>query len=408
MHFLLISNHFKGNINRKLTATYKRMEMFISAIKNLGILDMLFYVPSEIDTSKSSVAAFQRSLSEYWDIDINLFLCPKYEHKDTMTRWDVYVAGAFNFFKQLRYTGTSGLRQIQAFQDCLRRKPTAIIVHRLESMCPLLLTNHIYPPVYFDLDDIEHVTFLRNISQPPRWLGKRLKYLQLPSLWWGERSAINLASKTFVCSEKDRNYLENVWGLSGIRVVPNAATIPKPSYITESPVLLFIGSYDYQPNVDAAELLIATILPYVRQEVPQAKLLIAGTCPENISYFNTNIPGVKFTGFVDNLDELYQQSRVVCCPVLSGGGTRLKIIEAAAYGKPIVSTTIGAEGIDMIDGNELLIRDDPVSFSEACINLLKDSNLCEQLGAAAREVTIRKYDRNSIIRLIEKYISEVN
>ncbi|WP_203415603.1 glycosyltransferase [Candidatus Scalindua japonica] len=384
------------------------MEMFISAVKELGTLDMLFYVPSDIDTSKSAVAKFQQSLSSYWDVDIKLFLCPRVEHKERMTRWGLYGAGAFSFFKQLRSAGTSGLRQVQAFRDCLQRKPTSIIAHRLESICPLLLTNHTDIPVYFDLDDIEHVALIRNIGQPPRWMGKPLLYLQVPALWWGERRAIKMARKTFVCSEKDRNYLQNFWGLSGVRVVPNAAAIPKPLSHTNSQVLLFIGSYNYTPNVIAAEYLINKIWPYVYKAVPDARLLIAGTYPENISCFKTKIPGVEFTGFVDDLDKLYQQSRVICCPILSGGGTRLKIIEAAAYGKPVVSTTIGAEGIEMYDGRELLLRDDPASFAEACIDLLNSINLCNKLGSAAREVTIRNYDRNNVIRLIKQYITEVN
>src|SRR5262249_5552633 len=117
-------------------------------------------------------------------------------------------------------------------------------------------------------------------------------------------------------------------------------------------------------------------------------------------------PGVEFTGFVDDLEALYQQSRVVCCPVLAGGGTRIKIIEAAACGKPIVSTRIGAEGLEMVDGMELLLRDEPKSFAEACLRLLKDSTLCNKLGYAARAAVIRYYDRSRVIQSIQRHFKD--
>jgi glycosyltransferase involved in cell wall biosynthesis len=92
--------------------------------------------------------------------------------------------------------------------------------------------------------------------------------------------------------------------------------------------------------------------------------------------------------------------------LLRGGGTRIKIIEAAAYGKPIAATRLGAEGLDMRDGHELLLRDDPESFAQACIQLLSDFALCERLGHAAYESVIRHYDRANIISLIQTYLRE--
>ncbi|MFZ0944529.1 MAG: glycosyltransferase [Syntrophobacteraceae bacterium] len=92
--------------------------------------------------------------------------------------------------------------------------------------------------------------------------------------------------------------------------------------------------------------------------------------------------------------------------VKSGGGTRIKILEAAAYGKPVVSTTIGAEGIDLRDGEEILLRDAPGSFAEACILLLKDRTLAVKIGRAARSVVARKYDRNNAVNRIRMYLSK--
>jgi glycosyltransferase involved in cell wall biosynthesis len=118
------------------------------------------------------------------------------------------------------------------------------------------------------------------------------------------------------------------------------------------------------------------------------------------------MPGVEFTGFVDDLASLYRRSKVVCAPILSGAGTRVKIIEAAAFGKPIVATRIGAEGLHMEDGRELLVRDDPASFAQACIDLLQDSIHCERLAKMARQSAISHYNRAAIVRLIQNHFEE--
>ncbi len=99
-------------------------------------------------------------------------------------------------------------------------------------------------------------------------------------------------------------------------------------------------------------------------------------------------------------------TKIVCAPIITGAGTRVKIIEAAAYGKPIVSTSLGAEGLDMHDGQELLLRNDAESFAEACLELLHDTSVCERLGNAARVKTIQLYDKHNIIKSIQKYLKQ--
>jgi glycosyltransferase involved in cell wall biosynthesis len=96
---------------------------------------------------------------------------------------------------------------------------------------------------------------------------------------------------------------------------------------------------------------------------------------------------------------------VICCPIFVGGGTRIKILEAAAHGRPVVATRIGAEGLDMTDGEELLLRDDPESFAAACVELLRSSELCERLGTAAYRKALQQYDRRAILPLIRNYLA---
>jgi len=163
---------------------------------------------------------------------------------------------------------------------------------------------------------------------------------------------------------------------------------------------MFIGSHWYKPNGDGAERLLTRIWPLVRARVPGAQLIIAGKSPESIPSYSNPPAGVEFTGFLPDLDALYARSRVVVCPITMGGGTRVKLVEAGGYGKPIVSTRIGAEGLDLEDGVDVLLRDDDRSFADACIRLLSDDTLCARLGAAARAKAVAQYDAAKVERRI--------
>ena len=403
MRVLFVSTYFPRDLHILVHGVFKRMGMFVDAIKEIAQLDVLFYVSPDIDVSPPAVSAFERSLSEHWNAEIRLFLCRGVERKRQVSKWRRYGASIFSSFRRGISTFTSGPEQMQAFEACLQRKPDAIFAHKLSGMSPVLLaTNGNLPPIFFDLDDIEHIALLRDISQQTRLHSKLLSYLRVPGLLWGERRAMRLARRTFVCSELDRRYLTDRWNLPGVVTVPNAITLPELQPQTSEPTLLFIGTYRHRPNVDAAEYLIEQIWPHVHAAMPRARLITAGDPADRIRGYERGIPGAEFTGFVEDLDALYRRSRVVCAPILSGGGTRVKIVEAAAYGKPIVATTIGAEGLEMRDGHELLLRDDPYSFAEACLRLLKDPSLCKQLGSAARAKAVECYDRANIVRLIQR------
>jgi glycosyltransferase involved in cell wall biosynthesis len=221
----------------------------------------------------------------------------------------------------------------------------------------------------------------------------------------GEYRSIRLARRTFVCSDLDRDRLMHRWPLSRIVTLPNAVSMPSPEPLPTAPILLFLGTFDYWPNVDAVEFLTRDVWPRVRSVMPEARLRIAGQHPEKIPW-NRVLPGVEFLGFVDDLAALYRESRVFCCPIRAGGGTRIKILEAAAFGRPIVATSIGTEGLDMADGRELLIRDDAASFATACLDLLRDPVLCERLGLAARAKVEDQYDRGPMVARIERQIRE--
>jgi glycosyltransferase involved in cell wall biosynthesis len=175
--------------------------------------------------------------------------------------------------------------------------------------------------------------------------------------------------------------------------IPNATSIPSlcPPFLATQTVL-FLGFLGYPPNSEAAERLVSVIWPLVLQKCPWAQLIVAGRSPESVPSYKSVPKNVEFTGLVGDLDMLYRRTRLVCCPLRYGGGTRVKLIEAAGYGKAMVSTTVGAEGLSFADEKEILIRDDDIGIAEACVRLLKDDGLCARLGEAARRKAKSIYD----------------
>ncbi len=407
MRVLITSCRFPADLKKDVQGTFRRFNLFMDAFKAIAQIDLLFYVPEGIDCSPAAIAQQQTALSAHWNTPVTLFLCPQYSYsqsKSSRAKWQQQLAPIINFKAQKTFLSTSGSKQLTALENCLARKPDAIFCHRLEAMTPILQTRQSLPPVFFDLDDIEHIAFARQIREPPTRLATKLYYLQIPALWWGERQSIRKALRTFVCSDLDRQYLAQRWKTKGVVSVPNAVSIPAAMPFCHKPALLFLGGYYYFPNLNAANFLIEQVWPLVYSARPDAKLIIAGTHPENIRSYGKAVPGVEFPGFVDDLDSLYDRVRIVCCPIFSGGGTRIKIIEAAAYEKAIVATKIGAEGLAMKAEKSYLQRNTAESFAQACVDLLDDQNLCRHLGDAARQAAMERYDRSAIVSEIKRHI----
>lgn len=407
---LFVSRQFPQDIEKSVHGVYLRMRLFLDALSELAeTIEMLFYVEEGVDASSAATRKAEEDLLRAWGIRARITLCPIAQSPAVVTFWNHYLKPSTSLFAQATYVGTSGSVQVAVFDTALERHPDAVFVHRLDAMCPALLTQRALPRVFLDLDDIEHVRWLRDVRQPPVWPAKRLYYLQFPALILGERRAVKLARKAFVCSDLDRQYLATRWRLPGIVTIPNAVAMPATHGINPaSRSLLFLATYAYGPNIVAAEFLIRKVWPLVREACPDAQLIIAGNKPERIPSFEGHPPGVEFTGFVDDLDQLYGRVRIVCCSILSGGGTRLKILEAAARGKAIVSTRVGAEGLELRDGIEIILRDGPEAFALACAELLADPVRCETLGMAAREVVSRYYDRRQIVIRIKDEIGPMD
>jgi glycosyltransferase involved in cell wall biosynthesis len=242
---------------------------------------------------------------------------------------------------------------------------------------PLILDNH----------NLEHVVLERFLAHERN--RARRAYLRLESrkLDSWERHSWSRASIVTACSEHDRRQMKTRCPNVAVAVVPNV--VDADQYAAdgnENPgVVLYQGGMDWFPNRDAVEFFALRILPQLRRRAPGVKFVIAGRSPsEEFRRRFESFADLTFTGTLPDLRPQIARATVCVVPLRIGSGTRLKVLEAAAMAKPIVSTRIGAEGLDFVDGEEILLADEPEDFVRATAQLLEDAGRRRAMGRAAR------------------------
>ena len=196
MRFLIISCNFPGNIETSVYGVYKRFTMFLDAIDKIADIDLLFYVPDDYHLTDDFVEKTEKKINRNWNISVRLFLCKRYVDK-TKTEWNLYPGEFLDFSNMVQFGYASRKPQIKYIEYCLKRQPDAIFVHRLKSIVPLLEIKRKLPPVFLDIDDIEHKSYFRKLKTPPFWKSKYLHYLKLAAITLGGTSRNQSGGKDF-------------------------------------------------------------------------------------------------------------------------------------------------------------------------------------------------------------------
>jgi len=225
-----------------------------------------------------------------------------------------------------------------------------------------------------------------------RWESRRVRAWEAQV---GARTACNL-----VCSEVDQAGLLASQPGAHVVVAPNIVPSASAAAADGAPgQILFQGAMDWLPNRDAVDFLLAEIWPRVRAQFPHARLQLAGRNPPPAFLArHRHHPGVEFTGSVPDMAPFLAAAAVTVVPLRMGSGTRLKILEAAALGKPVVSTRLGAEGLGFRDRREILLADTPAEFAAAIAALLASPQLRRELGQAARARVQADYSLDALRR----------
>lgn len=226
-------------------------------------------------------------------------------------------------------------------------------------------------------------------SQRVLWLLRRLKMVRYM------RHAADHYDLCVVNSDQDRQaLLASSPGWRKVAVVPNGldlAGYPLNMAAPEPNTLVFPGAVSYPPNRDAVAYYVDAIHPRVRAQVPEARLLITGAVPEGTAA--PRVAGVEYTGYVPDVRRPIAEAWACLVPMRAGcGGPRLKVLEALALGTPVVSTSIGAEGLDGTPGRDILIADDPAGFAADTVAVLRSRDLRNRLAAAGRQLVVEQYN----------------
>jgi sugar transferase (PEP-CTERM/EpsH1 system associated) len=268
------------------------------------------------------------------------------------------------------------------------------------------------PRLVFDNLNCEYLlqkrAFLTDLRAPLRWPGAAYSFVQWQRLRRYEAQVCRAADQVLAVSDVDAAMLQELVPGLDVTVVPNGVdTLTyRPEFAGLEPrmpeeALVFTGTMDFRPNVDAVLWFARQVLPRVRAERPGVHFFVVGQRPHRRLDSLQSDPAITLTGWVKDPRPYIAQAAVYVAPLRIGGGTRLKLLEAMAMGKPVVATSLGAEGYPVTDGRELLLADTPEDFATTVLALLRASEWRAELGQAGRRFVEQWYDWQAIVPRLE-------
>jgi glycosyltransferase involved in cell wall biosynthesis len=224
--------------------------------------------------------------------------------------------------------------------------------------------------------NVETTIWQRHVEQSRSWVERLFFQMQARKMEAYERKICRTAKRVIAVSDIDASRMKRMFGIESVSSVPTGVDVEyfaprgEASHPSE---MVFCGSMDWLPNVDAVEYFVSEVLPLIRERLPGATFTIAGRSPDSrVLKAVEGLSGVCVTGRVEDMRPYLWGAKISVVPIRIGGGTRLKIYECMAAGVPVVSTSVGAEGLRYANGADIVLADDPGGFAAACVRLLSD------------------------------------
>ncbi|MEO8431994.1 MAG: glycosyltransferase [Acidobacteriota bacterium] len=271
-----------------------------------------------------------------------------------------------------------------------RDRPSWIVAHSYH-VGPLALGSG--RPGWIDFHNLDSQIWERVSETASSGSVRAFARMQAPRVGAFERDLVTLAAGASCVSVLDAGELLRVSPASSPLVVPNGVDLSRYEFRPDRPgdgVLLFVGDLSWPPNADGLRWFGSEVWPLIRAALPRARVRVLGrSAPRDLVRLGSDW---EFLGEGDDTRPVWASADAAIVPLRAAGGTRLKILEAAACGVPVVSTTVGAEGLELEPDREILLRDDPPAFADAAVRLLQDPPARGSLAAAARARVERRYD----------------
>ncbi|TSC72660.1 MAG: group 1 glycosyl transferase [Parcubacteria group bacterium Gr01-1014_38] len=308
---------------------------------------------------------------------------------------------------ELAYCASRAMRAAVA-EEIARFRPDLLYVKRLRSA--QFVPAPVPTPSLLDVTDAMARSYRRAAPYSPKVLRPAFRR-EAWAYQHAERNAAQRFRHWVVASPSDQEMLRTTLPPDvRCHVIPNVvdtdAFFPRPER-EEPSQLLFSGLLDKVPNISAVRFFVRNVLPRIRARIPDVTLIICGLRPTRAVRSLRTEPSVIIKGFVPDLRPEIARSAVVVVPLLAGSGTRNKILQAWAMGKAVVSTPVGAEGLQTQHGENLLLASSPDAFAAAVTLALKDPSLRARLGAAGRETVERHYSLRALDAAFEPLLIRV-
>ena len=242
-------------------------------------------------------------------------------------------------------------------------------------------------PWIYDSQNVEHELFEGHRQAALRLVDRVTFTVDHRRVTRAERALLRESAATLTVSDPDARGLREIAPSASFVLVPSSMEPPDvpADPVAAGAVMLFVGSLDFPPNIEAISALIHEIVPRVRERRPDASLLVIGRRPSATMRAQLDsVPWVEFLENAPSVDDAYRRARLVLMPFRSGSGTKLKLYEAMAFGMPVVATPKGIAGVDVRPDAEVLVRDDAAGIAAAAADVLEDQDLAGRLATAAR------------------------
>lgn len=349
------------------------------------------------------VAEYEKALKNYcneveiWD--------PPYPWRGPRWQAELVRSAASNIPFTLRPLYSKRLRQ--RWEELLARHPGAL-VHIDAIDLALFADSTAGFSKVLNHHNCESQLLLRRAEREANPLKRKYLVLEAQKLAGWERYLSGRFNVNVTVCEEDLQRLRTLNPNAHIHVVENGVDTDhfQPMDVPEEPhSLIFTGSLDWQPNISAIQFFVREIWLRVKRDCPDAKLLVAGKSPpESVLRLAKEDSSITVFPSPEDMRPLLACASVYICPLLEGGGTRLKILDAMGMGKPVVSTTVGCEGLRITSGENILVADTPEEFSDLVLQLFANESRCRRLGENARDLVESIYSWRKIgSQLVETY-----
>jgi sugar transferase (PEP-CTERM/EpsH1 system associated) len=302
-------------------------------------------------------------------------------------------------------------------QPRVRRRLRALLKQQSYQVmvCDFLVAAGVVPwdwiPKVLFTHNVEATIWRRHyeVASNPIW--KAISRWEWRKMEAAERRYLRLADRVLTVSENDRDAFARFLAPEKISIIPTGVDVDyfQPAALEQTQKsLVFTGSMDWLPNEDGIIYFLDAILPFIKEQCPEVSLTVVGRKPSRkLEALVDGRKDIRLAGWVDDIRPFLARGEVCIVPLRIGGGTRLKIFEAMAMGKPVVSTSVGAEGLPVQSGENIILADEPADFAKAVLSLLRNPAERARIGNAARKLVESNYSWRSVSEQFSRALQEV-